>query len=288
MPIDGIHPSRTALVRSDGADISYSVAGHGAAVVCIQGVGVIGNGWRPQVEGLAGHFQVITFDNRGLGRSTSGPGTPTIDAMASDVIAIMDAEGVAAAHVVGHSMGGLIALNLSLAHPKRVKSLALLCTFANGADPTRVSWRMATLGIRTRVGTRAMRRNGMLRMILPPEYLAQVDSARLAREFQELFGRDLADQPPIVSAQLRAMGKYSAADRLGELADVPTLVASGGQDPIAPPRLGRAIAEGIPGAQFVEFAHASHALPIQCPDEVNALLLAHLTRTSGNPARVQL
>jgi pimeloyl-ACP methyl ester carboxylesterase len=68
--------------------------------------------------------------------------------------------------------------------------------------------------------------------------------------------------------------------RLHELSGIPTLVVSGVHDPIAPPRLGRAIADGIAGARFVEFAQAGHALPIQCAEEVNALLLDHLARAT--------
>ncbi len=113
-------------------------------------------------------------------------------------------------------------------------------------------------------------------MIMPAHYLRGRDQARLAKELGKLFGRDLAHQPPIVMTQLRAMGRYNAERRLAELAGIPTLVMSGAHDPIAPPRLGRALAEKIPGARFIEFAEASHAVPIQCAAEVNALVLAHL------------
>ena len=117
----------------------------------------------------------------------------------------------------------------------------------------------------------------MIRMIMPNEYVQGKDQTKLARHLQDLFGRDLADQPPIVSEQLRAMSRYSAAARLGELSGIPTLVLSAAHDPIAPPKLGKAIAAAIAGARFVEFPNASHALPIQCATEVNALLLDHLT-----------
>ncbi len=265
-------------------DIGYEVAGTGPAVLCVQGVGVAGRGWRPQVNALADRFTMISFDNRGLGRSSTGRGLLSIEAMAADAVAIMDAEGIDRFHLVGHSMGGLIAQHIALSVRPRVKSLALLCTFSNGKDATTPSFRMAILGLRTRVGTRRMRRNGMLRMILPAEYLRGADRVALAREFQDLFGRDLAYQPPIVQDQMRAMSLYTATARLPELSGIPTLVASGAHDPIATPGLGRAIAAGIAGARFVQFDDASHALPIQCADEVNRLLLDHLTSSEpGGP-----
>ena len=283
---DGVVQTDTAVpevhdkrVRVDGAELSYRVAGTGAPVLCIQGVGVIGNGWSPQVEALSRHYRVITFDNRGIGASGAGESPLTVEAMAADALAIMDAEKVGRAHVIGHSLGGLVALHVALAAPQRVRSLALLCTFADGAEPGRLSLRMAVLGLRTRLGTRAMRRGGMLRLIMPADYLRRADRAALAERVQELFGRDLADQPPLVSAQLRAMAKYSAVSRLHEITSIPTLVASGAHDPIAPPHLARALAAAIPGARLVEFADGGHALPIQMVDEVNALLLEHLAGT---------
>src|SRR6185312_15769295 len=98
---------------------------------------------------------------------------------------------------------------------------------------------------------------------------------------EPLFGHDLGDQPPIVWKQLKALRAYSAARRLGDLAGVPTLVLSAAHDPIAPPRLGRAIAEGIPGSRYAEFADASHGLPITHPHGVNELLADHLSAAEG-------
>ncbi len=256
-------------------DLAYSASGSGPAVLCIQGVGVAGSGWQPQVAALSARFRVVTFDNRGTGRSADGGGPLTIEAMASDACAILDEERIDRCHVVGHSMGGLIALRMALTARARVKSLALLCTFADGAAPTRLTLRMAVLGLRTRVGTRAMRRRGMLRMILPAAYLEEVDQDEMAARYGALFGRDLGTTPPIVSRQLKAMARYSAQPQLAELDGLPALVVSGRHDPIAPPILSRTIAHGIPGARYVEFADASHALPIQCADRMNALLLEH-------------
>jgi aminoacrylate hydrolase len=155
-------------------------------------------------------------------------------------------------------------------------ALSLLCTFADGAAPTRLSFRMAVLGIGTRVGTCAMRRRAMQHLLFPAAFLKDVDRAVLDVRLQQLFGRDLADTPPIVTEQLRSMSACNVTAALFELAGIPALVVSGRHDPIAPPALGRAIADGISGARYVEFDEAGHALPVQCADRVNALLLEHL------------
>jgi pimeloyl-ACP methyl ester carboxylesterase len=178
-------------------------------------------------------------------------------------------------------MGGLVALRLALASPKRVRSLALLCTFATGDVPTRPSPRMMWLGLLTRVGSRRSRRRAFLRMVLPPDALAREDRDALAARLAPLFGHDLADHPPIVMKQLGAMRGYDLTPRLGELAGVPTLVVSAAHDPIAPPSAGRAIAAGLPGARYVEIADASHGVPIQQADRVNALLLDHFARAEA-------
>lgn len=260
----------------DGNTLSCRVDGAGPAVICIQGVGVIGDGWEPQLTALASRYRVITFDNRGIGMSARSATPLSIADMGADVWAVADAEGITSAHLVGHSMGGLIALRAALSSPARVRSLSLLCTFADGAAPTRLSLRMVLLGLGTRLGTRPMRRLAMQRMLFPQTYLASVDRAALADRLGRLFGRDLADSPPIVSEQLKAMSRDDVTGELSRLSHIPTLVVSGRHDPIAPPALGQAIARAVAGSRYVEFAEASHALTVQCAEEVNGLLLEHL------------
>jgi pimeloyl-ACP methyl ester carboxylesterase len=261
-----------------GCRLSYKVQGQGPPVLLIQGVGVPGGGWRPQVEALAERYSCLSFDNRGLGQSQPA-GAPvehvTVEQMADDAEALMQTEGWDAAHVVGHSLGGLIALQLALSAPHRVRSLSLLCTFARGRDAGPPTPRMIWLGARSRIGTRTMRRKAFLQIVLPPQAVAEGDPEQLAAQLAPLFGHDLAEQPPIVTAQLLALRAYDATPRLGELAGIPTLVVSAVYDPIAPPRIGRSLADGIPGARYVEIPDASHGVPIHDPERINALLLDH-------------
>jgi pimeloyl-ACP methyl ester carboxylesterase len=199
--------------------------------------------------------------------------------MAEDALALLDAEGWTSAHVVGHSLGGLVALAVALAAPGRVRSLSLLCTFAAGWDAAPPTPRMIWLGLRTFVGTRRMRRRAFLRLVLPPG--AEGDLDALVARLADLFGHDLADQPPIVGQQLRAMRRSDLSARLAELAGMPTLVVSAVPDPIAPPPVGQRLAAGIPGARYVEYPAASHGLPITHADAVNALLDGHFAAAGG-------
>ena len=113
-------------------------------------------------------------------------------------------------------------------------------------------------------------------MLFPDDWLRQVDRNALAERLNAVFGRDLGEAPPIVSEQLKVMGRCNVTSRLAALAGIPTLVVSGRHDPIAPPAFGHAIAAGIPQARYVEIEDASHALTIQSEDRVNALLREHL------------
>jgi pimeloyl-ACP methyl ester carboxylesterase len=268
-----------------GCRIAYEVEGSGPPVLLIQGVGAAGGAWRPQVEGLADRYTCLWFDNRGMGRSQPAAARITVEQSAEDALALMDAEGWETAHVVGHSLGGLTALHLALSARPRVRSLSLLCTFANGSKAAPPTARMIWLGLRTRVGTRRMRRHAFLRLVLPPQAVTGVDLDALAESLAPLFGHDLGEQPPIVDQQLAAMRAYNATPRLGELAGLPTLVVNAVHDPIAPLRGGRELAAGIPGARYVELPDASHGVPLQDPGLINSLLLDHLSKVGTETAR---
>ena len=272
-----------------GWRFAFTLRGEGVPVLFIQGVGVHGDGWLPQIEGLAKSCRCLSFDNRGMGRSQPAAkptdpamlfGAPiTVEQMAEDALSIMDAAGWTSAHIVGHSLGGLIALHMALSVRKRIRSLALLCTFADGRVATRLTARILWRGTRCRIGPRTWRRNAFLEIILSPSELGRVNRRELAEELAPLFGHDLADQPPIVSHQLKALKAYDATGRLGELAGIPTLVVSAAHDPIARPvEGGRVLHRAIPGSRYVEFPDGSHGLPIQCAAEVNSLLLEHIQR----------
>ena len=266
---------------TSGSSLSYLREGNGPPVLLLQGVGLIAEGWRPQIRGLADRHTCIAPDNRGIGRSTIRDGRLTIEDMAADALAIMDAERCERFHVAGHSMGGVVAQALALRAPKRIMSLSLLCTFARGQDGAAMSLPMLVTALRMRIGTRAMRRNAFLGLIMPDRYLQAADRAALAEELRPLFGHDLAAQPAIAFRQLRAMSRYDASRRLVELASIPTLVVSASEDRIAAPANGRALAAAIPGARYVAIADAGHGVTIHRAAEINALLAGHFSRASA-------
>jgi pimeloyl-ACP methyl ester carboxylesterase len=258
-----------------GCPLAYTHAGVGPPVLLVQGVGVHGEGWRPQLDALLPHFACLWYDNRGVGASQPAAGPITVSRLVEDAIALLDHRGWPSAHVIGHSLGGLIALRLALTDPARIRSLALLCTFARGRDAG-ASARMAWIGLRTRVGSRRMRRAAFLEILAPPGYVPSADGERVAHDLAPLFGHDLADHPAIEGQQLAAMRAEDTLPELGRLAGIPALVVSGQHDPIAPPRLGEQLARGIAGARFELLPDQAHGAPILAAATVNRLLLEHL------------
>ncbi len=265
------------FVDRDSTRIEYSVSGQGPAILFIQGVGAIGRAWTPQLTALSATHRVIAFDNRGIGGSPRGSTPLSIELMAEDALAVADAAGLETFHLVGHSMGGLIAQQVALTARSRVRSLSLLCTFASGHQASRLSWDLLVAGIQSRLGPRAARRRAFIELVVPRAVLVTRDRAQFEAELADLFGRDLADQPPIVMVQLRAASRFDARARLGAFAGLPTLVANAELDRIALPAFGRELASLIPGARYVEMAGAGHAVPIHDAATVNALLLNHVT-----------
>ena len=271
-------------LQTPDATIHYIREGTGTPLILVQGAGVVGEGWRPQIDGLRQRCDIVALDNRGIGGSTYRAPALTIEDMAGDVLAIADAEGIDRFDLAGHSIGGLVAQEIALRARQRVRTLALLCTFERGRQASRLTPEIIWKGLRTRVGSRAMRRQAFMELVMPAAYLAGADRAALASQLATLFGRDLADQPAIVMKQLGAASRFDASGRLNELAGLPTLVLSARHDTIALPQYGRALAARIPGARYIEMADAGHAVTIQCADQVNALLSEHLAAQPAQPS----
>ena len=268
-------------VEREGCRLTTTVSGSGPPLVLIQGVGLHGDGWLPQVARLERTYSCLRFDNRGIGRSLPIGSSLSVEQMAADVAALMDAAGWDDAHVVGHSLGGLVGLELALTTPERVRSLALLCTSASGRDLVKLSWWSIGIGLRMKIGPRRQRRRAFLEMVMPASSDGVRDPEEVAASLAPLFGYDLADQPVISLKQAAAARAYSAVERLHQVPEVPTLVLSGAEDRVARPAFGADLARRLRHARFVELVGAAHGLTIHCADEVTEILQNHLDEAEG-------
>jgi pimeloyl-ACP methyl ester carboxylesterase len=233
--------------------IAWESQGAGAPLLLMMGIGYTRQGWGPLRERLARRYQVLSYDNRGIGESEIPPGPYTVDQLAGDGIAVLDEAGVERAHVLGASLGGFAAQALAAEFPGRVDRLVLACTSPGGAGSFPLP-------------------EGTLRLMaeapsLPPEVamrrfvenaLAQAAPPALA---DELYAYRLAHPPDPAgwAAQAAAGAGWDAGDRLSSIT-APTLVIAGIEDRVVDPRNAPLLVERIGDARLIEIEGAGHML----------------------------
>ncbi len=268
---------KSGYIDTNGQQIYYEMHGEGEPLILIMGIGGDSTMWAPyQVPAFSTKYQVIVLDNRDAGRSSKATSSYTISDMADDVAGLMDGLGLERAHILGISMGGMIAQEFALLHPDRLNKLIL-------------------------TGTGAATGRAKFDPIMAWNFVKQHDTDGLAfaaQQFIWLFSTDFlrnhqaVDQtlalfasnpnpfsPEAYARQAEAYLKHDALDRLKDI-KAPTLVISGEQDRLAPPWIARELADAIPGAKFhlVEGSGASHALILECPDDFNKIVMDFLDK----------
>jgi 3-oxoadipate enol-lactonase len=260
---------------TDGTRIHYEVTGKSGAtpVLMIQGLGASKNAWNLQRIAMATRFRIISFDNRGAGRSDKPTEPFTLEQMADDALAVLDAAGIETAHVVGASMGGVISQIVVVKYPNRVRSLTLVCTACRNhpwrqellqswaktaADKGMIEvgkeaaqWVMSPRSFRRLVP--AFTWMGPLAALRPRHsFVSQIDAILNTRE-------DLVDQLSTIST--------------------PTMVIVGNQDILTPRGDSEEIAERIPNAELVVISGAAHGLMMEHSTTFNKILIEFLKRT---------
>jgi len=248
--------------------IAYRVEGEGEPLVLVHGVGGDGGMWDGVVAALPPRFRTIRVDLRGHGRSPLIGAPVTVRDLARDVTEVMDALDVRKASIAGFSLGGLIAQAIALESPDRVDQLALVATVAGRTPEERA---------RSAARIEVVREKG----------LAAIAAGNREFWFSDAFRRD---HPEAVEARVRqfmacdpvsylhafaVFAKGDFADRLGEIR-VPTLVVAGEFDAAATPRMARLMHERIAGSRLEILDGMRHALLIECPGRVAALMAGFL------------
>ena len=257
------------------AELHYEEAGRGEPVLLVPGLSGVGSFWQPQAAELARDFRVVVHDHRGTGRSTHSRIEYSVEQMAGDVLALMDALGIASAHLVGHSTGGAIGQVLALDHPRRLRSLVLSATWA-GPDP----YFRRLFESRKRVlldsGVEAYLRASVL--VLAPPWWVSANDAAIAEQHRVAA---LAAAPVEVTAsRIDAIVRFDRRARLGGIR-VPTLVIVAEDDMVTPRFYSDDIASRIPGAKLVVLPGGGHFAPSVTPEPYNAAVGAFLRGQSG-------
>jgi len=237
------------------------------------GLGYTSVMWHRTRPVLAQKYRTIAFDNRGVGRSDVPPGPYSIAIMASDAAAVLDAAGVARAHVFGVSMGGMIAQEFALQYPARTRSLILGCTAAGGPSAVRAESKVADV-LMARGMTLEQAREAILPYIYdvatPPEKIEEDVSLR----------RNWLPSLEGYMAQLLGILAWESYSRIAQIT-APTLVIHGKSDALVPPGNGELIAARIPGAKLVLLEHASHLFTTDQAQAAHKEILEFLLSQAG-------
>ena len=267
-------------VASDGIRLHYQDIGrHGAPVVLlIQGLGADKNGWIAQRPALMLRYRVIAFDNRGAGRSDKPFGPYTLEQMADDAVAVLDACDVDRAHVVGASMGGAITQLVYLRHPERVRSMVLACSACRNVpwrEELLQSW--ADLAMSKGMGVMAHHAG---RWVIGPRSFR-----RLWPAVGWLGPLAMGRVPHAFAAQVKAIISVNdgQADNLRDIT-VPTLIMVGNQDILTPRADSEEMNELIPGSELVVISGAAHGFMIEHASTFNRVLKEFLERVSHERA----
>lgn len=257
--------------------IAYECKGTGDLVLFVHGLGADRRAWRAQLDGLSHAYQSCAIDLRGYHDSDDPVASVSMDDFVSDVLAVLDNLGVARAHLVGQSMGGLVLQHLYARAPDRVRSL----TLANTTRSLRASMSDDQLDefmrsrrdlIATGISMAELARTMTGAVVAP-----QADDAT----FEAVREGFAALRPRNYLAAMEMVVRYCpVADPT--LIAVPVLVVSGRHDRLTPPVVGRELAAAIPGARHVEIEKAGHMCNMEQSDRFNALLLDFLA-TAEHP-----
>ena len=257
-------------VTSNGANLYWEEHGSREPILLIMGLGASLEAWDRMAPVLAKRYRVILFDNRGVGRSDVPPGPYSVETMADDAAAVLDAAGVESAHVYGASMGGMIAQELALRHPSRVRKLILGCTGCGGPEAVRAEPEVvAALGARAK-----MPREEAMWMMAPYNYDASTPRERIEEDFRSRLSANGSNDG--YAAQYQAILAWKGTHaRLGSL-KMPTLVIHGETDRLVPPDNGRIIARAIPGSRLVMLPRASHIYMTDQTEATASAIMAFL------------
>jgi pimeloyl-ACP methyl ester carboxylesterase len=247
-------------------DVFYERAGAGAPLLLVNGLGADHTGWAPQLEGLSDHFDVICFDNPGVGQTTSFAPPYSTELFADVAARLLDELGIERAHVVGASMGGTIAQQLALRHPERVRSLQIHCSWG------RCDAFLAALFRSWQACAQALAPLDLARAIwlwvFTPRWYA--DASALAELEQATLAAPHPQSADDFRAQADACIEHDVLDRLGEIR-APTLVTVGDADLLTPARHSFALKERIPGALLHVWPAMGHAPFWEAPLDFNEL-----------------
>ncbi|MBV9387311.1 MAG: alpha/beta hydrolase [Chroococcidiopsidaceae cyanobacterium CP_BM_ER_R8_30] len=262
-----------STISVNGIDLFYEVQGRGEPLLLIAGFSCDSYYWSAVRRWLVKRYQVIWFDNRGIGRS-SAPNNPyTISQMAADAAALLEYLEIDKVHIAGHSMGGQIAQELALAHSEKVLSLLLLSSWAKGDEMFHAI--VKTFGDLPQT----LKPQQYLQVILPWMFTAEFYANPEAVEQIIQFAVEYPF-PPTANGlyhQSRAILGSNTSERLAEI-DCPTMVLVGKQDILTPMKFAKQLVQGLPKAELVILESGGHGCVVESAEAVAQAMLTFLSK----------
>lgn len=261
------------IIFANGINIQYELQGAGTPLVLISGLGYPAWQWKRMLPYLTPHFQVVTFDNRGVGGTDKPAGPYNAGLLAADTAALLDALGISSAVVMGHSMGGFIAQELALSYPAKVNKLVLSST--NFGGPHHVPITMEAMTVMADVTSDPVTRfkNGLVVSTAPgfaekhPELIQEWLEWRIANPidpagYQAQMAIGLALIPEAASFEHRLPG-----------IKIPTLILFGAHDKVVPPANADLLAAKIPDNKVIVLPDAGHFFPMETPEAASQAVI---------------
>ncbi len=255
-----------------GGELFWQRTGSGEPLLLIQGMSGTHLTWgEPFLSRLEPDFECVVFDNRGIGNNDPVAEPFTIADLAADALAVMDAAGHETAHVLGISMGGMVAQELAFAAPERLRTLTLGCTYAGGPGSSLIAPEDAGPLLEAMA-------SGDLDRVFKAMYAVNLSPGFRAEEshyepFAAMAGA-LPARQATVQLQMQAIGGHDTQARLAEIT-APTLVIHGTEDKMIPVANGELIASLIPAAKLEIFAGVGHLFWWEQPERAAELIRAH-------------
>ena len=259
-------------VNNDGARIDVRIDGDAEpAIVLLAGFPLTRDIWIQNARTLVASHRVIAPDLRGAGASSVPPGPYLMEAMAGDVAAVLDALGIERATIVGHSLGGYVALAFARMYAERVERLALVCSRAAADTPERARWRNELADRAEATGSVGEIVDAVIPTLFAPQ------TARLHPEL-ERSAREIAGRNDVrgLAALLRGMALRDPADDIAPDLDMPVLVVAGAEDRVVAPAESAAMAALFPNARLEMFEATGHMPMLEEPERLGRVLLEFL------------
>ncbi len=257
------------VIDAGNVQLSYERSGSGPPLLLIMGLsGTLLHWGEPFMQGLRGDFDVISYDHRGVGASSRVEAPFAIADLAQDAAGLLGALGVESAHVMGISMGGMIAQELALGHPELIRTLTLGCTYSGGPGSSLPP--QPELGAAIMSGDRERAIRAMWEANVSAGFARNEDAYASFRA----IGLERAVAVAVTMEQLSAITRHDTSARLAQLG-MPTLVVHGTEDAIIPVENGRMVADLIPGVRLEIWPETGHLFFWEQPERSAELVREH-------------